>query len=381
MPPVACDPSRTRLSTHGALTCIEAAVALLTDYRDEFLVSAVSTVCKSANAPGADERLCALVAHGAHIDTDLNSPLVQACAAGGAQVAARLLALGCDANHHAPVIAAFRSGSAHTVRVLLEAGAVLPEVATPGGVTAERCYLGPNGTCSCPRVSSHATPAPTATASTPDPTTAAIASPTPVCASDTPSKTAGALKIPHPPWRPWLQLSSAVHDMLTTALMMTQVPRGCTGIGQACNHGDSEVAAEMLKLALAAKSPLHARDSAGRTPLHAAAFQSTVKLLNILISLGAQVMATDIQGNTPLHCAAQGSSLADECVKILVRSGARVGVCNLKKKLPIDLASNYLVKAQLLQLGSPLPSHPLQSTTTNVKAVIVSPPPTTIKYL
>ena len=56
------------------------------------------------------------------------------------------------------------------------------------------------------------------------------------------------------------------------------------------------------------------------TPLHWAARMQNTKIINILLSFGADPNKKDFEGATPLHTACSGSSL--ECIELLIAAGA-----------------------------------------------------------
>ena len=69
--------------------------------------------------------------------------------------------------------------------------------------------------------------------------------------------------------------------------------------------------AEVMRLLLAAKPNLEARDKSGQTPLHWAASFGEIETVNLLLAAGADIHARDANGKTPLDMA--GCELDDDC--------------------------------------------------------------------
>ena len=67
---------------------------------------------------------------------------------------------------------------------------------------------------------------------------------------------------------------------------------------------------------------VNARDTAGNTPLHWAAYSSAFDTVKLLVSKGADVNAQDTDGNTPLYWAI--ARYENEVATLLVSHGARV---------------------------------------------------------
>ena len=82
-----------------------------------------------------------------------------------------------------------------------------------------------------------------------------------------------------------------------------------------------------------------ARDAAGSTPLHLAAFcEASTETVELLIHLGANVNARDMWGNTPLHHAASRVR-SFRSVRVLRLHGADMSIANSTGKRPISLAT------------------------------------------
>lgn len=71
-------------------------------------------------------------------------------------------------------------------------------------------------------------------------------------------------------------------------------------------------------------------------PVHMAALKGQVKILDILISRGADMDAYDATGRTALHCAIEGSRM--DTFQLLVDRGASVSRCDSKGLSPLRMA-------------------------------------------
>ncbi len=98
-----------------------------------------------------------------------------------------------------------------------------------------------------------------------------------------------------------------------------------------------------LRMILQAGAELEARDAAGRTPLHWAAWMGLLArpfieadLVETLIEAGADVNARDAQGRTPLHYAADEGY--DRVVAALIAAGADPDARDAQGTAPADLA-------------------------------------------
>mmetsp|Transcript_1531 Transcript_1531/g.2188 ORF Transcript_1531/g.2188 Transcript_1531/m.2188 type:complete len:176 (+) Transcript_1531:47-574(+) len=87
----------------------------------------------------------------------------------------------------------------------------------------------------------------------------------------------------------------------------------------------------------------------GWTPLHMAAFNNQVEIVNTLIKSGAKVNAKCKDGDTPLHYAsAQGSS---DCLAPLVKAGADTEARDNDGESPLDVAPSARVKMLIRKLA------------------------------
>lgn len=106
--------------------------------------------------------------------------------------------------------------------------------------------------------------------------------------------------------------------------------RGRTALFEAAAQGLPRVAEALV----ARGARADARDSAGRTPLHAA---RDARIITELVRLGASTGARDGAGSTPLHLqAARRGSL--EAVTALIAAGASTNVRDRGGRTPLDLA-------------------------------------------
>lgn len=76
--------------------------------------------------------------------------------------------------------------------------------------------------------------------------------------------------------------------------------------------------------------------AAPTSPLHMAALKGQLKIVEILLSKGADVNAHDSTGRTPLHCAIEGAHM--EMVKLIVDRGANVTRVDAKGLSPLHMA-------------------------------------------
>jgi ankyrin repeat protein len=91
----------------------------------------------------------------------------------------------------------------------------------------------------------------------------------------------------------------------------------------------------MINVLLTAGADPNARDGLARTPLHLAAFAAKPLAVGRLITAGADPKALDSLGNSPLHYAAMAGSSAT--VRALVEAGSPQ-TPNVKGQTPFDIA-------------------------------------------
>ena len=95
---------------------------------------------------------------------------------------------------------------------------------------------------------------------------------------------------------------------------------------------------EKMRLLLARKASVHARNSDGRTPLHNAAhFPAAPEMLAMLLEASANPNAQDSAGMVPLHLAAAGGNVA--AIKVLLAAGAKPAEAALNGTTPLMQAT------------------------------------------
>lgn len=95
----------------------------------------------------------------------------------------------------------------------------------------------------------------------------------------------------------------------------------------------SEPHLDLAELLLQNGADVHARDRAGATPLHFAAYPS---MAAVFLRHGADINARDRNGDTPLHAqSGENGSLA--MIMMLLKHGADPQLRNLRGATPIDL--------------------------------------------
>ncbi|USQ94625.1 ankyrin repeat domain-containing protein [Caulobacter sp. RL271] len=101
---------------------------------------------------------------------------------------------------------------------------------------------------------------------------------------------------------------------------------------------------ELARWLVAQGADLEARDTYGRTPLHAHAGNWQGRI-DTLLDLGADIQATDKDADTPLHKAAKSAN--PEAVKALLARGAKVGALNTAGLTPLAAGLQYCSNAQI----------------------------------
>jgi 26S proteasome non-ATPase regulatory subunit 10 len=95
---------------------------------------------------------------------------------------------------------------------------------------------------------------------------------------------------------------------------------GHTALHRASESGNAPLVAQLLALGGAAS--VGVRTKRGFTPLHSASYRNRERVVEILLSAGADVRVPDKNGNTALICACHCGSLA--IARLLVAAGADV---------------------------------------------------------
>lgn len=110
---------------------------------------------------------------------------------------------------------------------------------------------------------------------------------------------------------------------------------GSTPLHKAAVEGHLSV----VEFLVGAGADLEARDGEGNTALYLAAWHGHLAVVKYLVGLGVDVNATRNSGLTALHGAAWHGSLA--VVQFLLGAGADVNATDNKGKTPRDLAEEY----------------------------------------
>lgn len=112
--------------------------------------------------------------------------------------------------------------------------------------------------------------------------------------------------------------STAVLALLQAAADPNKVYKGRAALDVAAFH-DAEASGEAL---LDFGADPNIRDEIGRTPLMTAAKFGSLRMLDLLLSRGADVRHVDLHGRTALHWAATGEHSNPEIVRRLLAAGA-----------------------------------------------------------
>lgn len=100
-------------------------------------------------------------------------------------------------------------------------------------------------------------------------------------------------------------------------------------------RADSEKVRELLT---GDKDLIKSRDGRGGTPLRRAAFEGSIKIVELLFEFGARVEDVDHLGWTPLHAAAySGHAIV---VELLIARGANVNATDNEGRTPLMLAAH-----------------------------------------
>ncbi|WP_339045510.1 ankyrin repeat domain-containing protein [Candidatus Mesenet endosymbiont of Agriotes lineatus] len=87
---------------------------------------------------------------------------------------------------------------------------------------------------------------------------------------------------------------------------------------------------------------LNPRDESGGTPLHKAAYNGNLEIVDILINSKVNINTQDKHGDTPLHTViASGRERAEDIVGLLLKKGATVTIRDSFGRTPLDLARDY----------------------------------------
>lgn len=94
-----------------------------------------------------------------------------------------------------------------------------------------------------------------------------------------------------------------------------------------------------IKRILEAGADLEAMTIRGSTPLHCAAYNGHIELIQILLEAGAPLETARIGGDTPLHIAASHRDI--EVVKVFLAAGASKVAKECTGLTPWDIANPY----------------------------------------
>ncbi len=135
---------------------------------------------------------------------------------------------------------------------------------------------------------------------------------------------------------------------------------------QASLQGDIEAVTDCLENG----AFLEATDQEGRTPLMLACstpYKSAVKIVELLLTCGANVWHHDLYNNTLAHMAAKSGNEA--VLLILKANGAPLDSCNLKMQTPLLLSKSSQITSFLLASGSKIYTEDMDGNTPSIAAV------------
>lgn len=104
-------------------------------------------------------------------------------------------------------------------------------------------------------------------------------------------------------------------------------------IHDAAHQGDL---AKVKTLLAANPQLINAKNARNCTPLHFAADNGSIEVIELLLANGADLMATDIDGDTPLHWAAFAGHL--DVVEQFIAADAEINSKNKKERTPLEYA-------------------------------------------
>lgn len=134
-------------------------------------------------------------------------------------------------------------------------------------------------------------------------------------------------------------------------------PESKSGLGPRAENTKLFMVEMGVKSLSALKSKVQTEDDYKRTPLHSALeFEAEAKVVEFLLSSGANPDAQDDNGDTPLHYAAQNGDL--ESVRLLLNNKAKPNIINIYAKTPLAEINSKQAKhpialyEELLQAGA-----------------------------
>ena len=155
----------------------------------------------------------------------------------------------------------------------------------------------------------------------------------------------GLLNRPASPWNriPWnLPLQQSDSTTPNSPNLSPGAPSASSSAaGGACDAlqrvaANGEVS-EVESILQTRPDPVNCRDPRGSTPLHAAAFNGHIKMIQILVEHGGAVGATDEDGATPLHAAAFAGH--PDAIEALLQNGARINALDHHGDTSLDYAA------------------------------------------
>ena len=168
----------------------------------------------------------------------------------------------------------------------------------------------------------------------------------------------------------WLRVAKTNNVELAGALLEAGVavdakdPAGNTPLHRAAYNNAEKVARVLLE----AGADVDARDTFGDEPLHQAAYNNAEKVARMLLEAGADVDARNEGGATPLHQAADTNNV--EAMRVLLEAGADVDARNKLSMTPLYWAvfsKNTEMARMLLEAGASRSALPEKSIATGFR--------------
>lgn len=113
------------------------------------------------------------------------------------------------------------------------------------------------------------------------------------------------------------------------------------------HHAAQNDDVEILDLLLKSHADVNARNSMGITPLHWSAIWNAPRAMEMLLKHGADIERRQQNNQTPLHLAALHGS--HPCIEILMHNGCNMDVVDSDNATPLDVAMNDETRGVILQ--------------------------------